>query len=225
MLQEATLDDLEDLLEITEEFVSNTHYKNIYSKEKICIVLKKLIESKEALVLLSIIHNNDGVIEPLKGDKGNIDNTYMASKAHIDSKNHLSSYATSEGSSVYDVSSTSIYSAHSNLYESDHSTLYDNTHPLYGVNNAPYVIQGFLLGTLNEFLLGFFNVSNELAMYVSPLYRSKGISKSLIEYFEEWSKVKGCNIVSLSSLDRSIEALYAPLGYIYTESTYSKVIN
>lgn len=202
MLQEATIDDLEGLLEITEEFVSNTHYKNIYSKEKICIVLKKLIESKEALVLLSIIHNNDGVIEPLKRDKGNIDNTSISSYKVI-----------TDGMSDISI----LYSAHSNLNGGDHSTLYD-------VSNAPYTINGFLLGTLNEFLLGFFNVSNELAMYVSPLYRSKGISKSLIEYFEEWSKVKGCNIVSLSSLDKRIESLYAPLGYTYTESTYSKVI-
>lgn len=195
MIREATIEDLEGLLEIAEEFVSNSHYKNIYSKEKICIVLKKLIEDKEALVVLSIIHNNDGVIEPLKGDKENIDNTYMASK---------------------DI----LYSAHSNLNEIDHTSSYD----VVNITNNINVINGFLIGTYSEFLLGFFNVSNELAMYVSPLYRSKGISKSLIEYFEEWSKTKGCNIVSLSSLDRSIDALYTPLRYIYTESVYSKVI-
>lgn len=195
MIQEATLEDLESLTNIATEFAENSIYKLLYSKEKIVRVLKNLIEDPNSLVIFDkedtsstlLSRNNNDIIEPLKGDKEDIDTIdYVGTTDIID--------------------------------------LTLNPQGLVSHDVSLHCIRGFLLGITNELLIGDFKTSTELSLYVSSIYRGLGISKSLIKYFEEWSKTNSCKVISLCSFDKDIGSLYESLGYTPTEYTYSKLL-
>ncbi len=90
-------------------------------------------------------------------------------------------------------------------------------------------IVGFILLDLSP-TIGSFDIiqGNELAFYVEPGYRGEGIGRELILGAEEVLRQHGAQVYSMSSMMTSdpqvAHKLYQDLGFIHTESTYSKVL-
>jgi GNAT superfamily N-acetyltransferase len=83
--------------------------------------------------------------------------------------------------------------------------------------------KGMLLAMTLPFLWGTKRTATEMAWWVEPSERSKGVGKALIEEFQNWAKEKGCVAITLTSLeDNNVEKLYDKLGYKLCEQTYIK---
>jgi GNAT superfamily N-acetyltransferase len=67
-------------------------------------------------------------------------------------------------------------------------------------------------------------IARELAVYVTPKYRKKGIGKDIIAAIEFWASKVGCQFVQLSTLRKDCDKLYKELGYEITESIYLKSV-
>lgn len=90
-------------------------------------------------------------------------------------------------------------------------------------------IIGFILLDLNP-TIGSFEIiqGSELAFYVEPGHREKGVGRELILGAEEVLRQHGAQVYSMSSMVTSnpkiVDKLYQDLNFIHTESTYSKVL-
>ena len=84
---------------------------------------------------------------------------------------------------------------------------------------------GFLAGAALPFILGLDTVATELAWWVHPESRLKGVGKVLLEAFEEWAKEVGCSMICLSSMDEETGEVYIKRGYSLKEYSYLKVLN
>lgn len=64
----------------------------------------------------------------------------------------------------------------------------------------------------------------ELAWYVDPTFREKGIGSKLLERVELVARFRGCKFMTMVSMKHSMDVgpLYEKHGYTQTESTYVK---
>lgn len=85
-----------------------------------------------------------------------------------------------------------------------------------------YEEKGFLAGVLNRFILGGQTMAVELGWYVLPEYRKSGVGKDLIGAFEAWALSRGCDLITMVSIDNDVGAYYEKNGYKLYERTYMK---
>ena len=83
---------------------------------------------------------------------------------------------------------------------------------------------GLLAGKKLPFTFGIMNMATEVAWFVEPEYRNKGVGKELIEAFQFWAKKTGCFGVILACLDDEVGSFYEKLGYKLYERAYFKRI-
>jgi len=83
---------------------------------------------------------------------------------------------------------------------------------------------GFIAGAVTPFLLGTHTMATEIAWWVEPDHRGNGKGIELLKAFEYWAKVvAGCKLISMSSLDKTVEKYYKKSGYKLYERAYLKV--
>lgn len=69
-----------------------------------------------------------------------------------------------------------------------------------------------------------FKAAGELAFYIDEQYRGKKIAVQLLQTMEKTAKDRGCKYMAMISMEHSMDVgpLYEKLGYIKTETTYTK---
>lgn len=83
---------------------------------------------------------------------------------------------------------------------------------------------GFILGVATGFLFGPYKLASEIAWWVEPEARGTGEGLKLLEAFEYWAKnVAECKLVSMTSLNKTVEKYYKKNGYKLYERAYMKV--
>lgn len=89
-------------------------------------------------------------------------------------------------------------------------------------------IAGFIGGVLFNDPNSGISTSSELFWYLDPKYRSRGIGKNLLDSFERWSKLKGCQrviMIHMSDLmPEEVKGMYLKNGYEKLETHYIKEI-
>lgn len=84
---------------------------------------------------------------------------------------------------------------------------------------------GFIVGAVTPFLFGPHKLATEVAWWVEPDYRGNGEGLKLLEAFEYWAKnVAEVKLISMSSLDKTVEKYYKKNGYKLYERAYMKVL-
>lgn len=84
---------------------------------------------------------------------------------------------------------------------------------------------GFLIGAASPFLFGKQMLGTEIAWWVEEEARGKGEGLKLLEAFEYWAtNVAHCKLISMSSLDKTVEKYYKKNGYKLYERAYMKVL-
>lgn len=84
---------------------------------------------------------------------------------------------------------------------------------------------GFIAGQATPFPFGPGSVASETAWWIDPASRGQNHGGKLVQAFEYWAKnVAGCNFVSLTSLNSTVEKLYKKNGYKLYERAYMKVL-
>jgi len=82
---------------------------------------------------------------------------------------------------------------------------------------------GMLMGKAVPFLYGPHIMATEIAWYVTPEARGKGIGAKLLEGFEYWAKnIAGCSIISMGSIDDKVGEYFKKQGYELSERAYVK---
>jgi GNAT superfamily N-acetyltransferase len=82
---------------------------------------------------------------------------------------------------------------------------------------------GFIAGVSNQFVFGLHRQATELAWWVEPEARSKGVGKELLDAFEYWAQnVAKCKTVTMVSLDDELGKYYEKNGYELFERAYMK---
>lgn len=83
---------------------------------------------------------------------------------------------------------------------------------------------GFLAGMKVPFVFGKANLATEIAWWVNPEFRGTGEGLNLLKAFEYWARnVAGCRMISMGSLDKSLEKYYKKNKYRLYERAYMKV--
>jgi len=83
---------------------------------------------------------------------------------------------------------------------------------------------GFIAGAVTPFLLGTHTMATEIAWWVEPDHRGNGKGMELLDAFEYWAKnITGAKIISMSSIDKTVEKYYRKHGYKLYERAYMKV--
>lgn len=83
---------------------------------------------------------------------------------------------------------------------------------------------GFIVGAVSQFPFGRCLIATEIAWWVEEDKRGTGEGLKLLEAFEYWAKnVAECKLVSMSSLDKTVEKYYKKNGYKLYERAYMKV--
>lgn len=82
--------------------------------------------------------------------------------------------------------------------------------------------RGMLMGTIVPFIYGSKQVAVELGWWVDPEARNAGVGRELIERFELWAKIMGCELITMISIDDQIGLYYEKRGYELRERTYMK---
>lgn len=83
---------------------------------------------------------------------------------------------------------------------------------------------GFIAGAVSQFPFGRCLLATEIAWWVEEDKRGTGEGLKLLEAFEYWAKnVAECKLVSMSSLDKTVEKYYKKNGYKLYERAYMKV--
>lgn len=85
-----------------------------------------------------------------------------------------------------------------------------------------YEDKAFLAGLISPFILGPQKMAIELGWYVDPALRGEGIGRQLIDLFEEWAKMKNCDLITMISIDDEVGEYYKKRGYALYERTYMK---
>lgn len=84
---------------------------------------------------------------------------------------------------------------------------------------------GFIVGAATSFLFGKHRLASEIAWWVEPEARGTGEGLTLLKAFEYWAKnVANCKLISMASLDKTVEKYYKKNGYKLYERAYMKVI-
>lgn len=84
---------------------------------------------------------------------------------------------------------------------------------------------GFIVGAATPFLFGPHKLASEIAWWVEPDSRGTGEGLRLLEAFEYWAKnVANCKLISMASLDKTVEKYYKKNGYKLYERAYMKVL-
>lgn len=83
---------------------------------------------------------------------------------------------------------------------------------------------GMLLGVVTTTMFGDTKQATEVAWWVEPEARSKGVGKQLLKRFEDWAWCQGCRLMSMSSIDKSVSEYYARNGFVHADSSYTKDI-
>jgi len=83
---------------------------------------------------------------------------------------------------------------------------------------------GLLVGHSTPFIYGDCKSAAELCWWVDEDKRKTGLGKELIEAFEYWAKQNGCKLITMVSLDESIDKYYEKRGYQLQERVYMKEI-
>lgn len=77
---------------------------------------------------------------------------------------------------------------------------------------------GFLTGRRNG------HVAEEIAWYVTPEGRGKGVGKQLLDAFEYWAFMNQCKLIKMTSLDPETGKYFEKNGYVLGEYNYFKEI-
>lgn len=84
---------------------------------------------------------------------------------------------------------------------------------------------GFIVGAATPFLFGKHRLASEVAWWVEEEARGKGEGLKLLGAFEYWAKnIANCKLISMSSLDKTVEKYYKKNGYKLYERAYMKVL-
>ena len=84
---------------------------------------------------------------------------------------------------------------------------------------------GFIAGQASRFPFGPDLIASEIAWWVEPEARGENKGAKLMEAFEYWAKnVAGCKLISMTSLDKTVEKIYKRKGYQLYERAYMKVL-
>lgn len=100
---------------------------------------------------------------------------------------------------------------------------------LSGMPNEKIIIlnpsKGFIAGASTPFLFGNHKLATEIAWWIKPEERGNGEGLKLLEAFEYWAKnIAGCKLISMASLDKSVEKYYKKNKYRLYERAYMKVL-
>jgi len=87
-----------------------------------------------------------------------------------------------------------------------------------------YENHGMLVATVTPFLFGKLKIAADIAWWIDPEHRGQKAGGELMEAFEYWAKLVGCNFVSMASLDDSVGKYYEKKGYVLQERAYTKEI-
>lgn len=82
--------------------------------------------------------------------------------------------------------------------------------------------RGMLMATIVPFIYGSKRVAIELGWWVNPEDRNSGIGRDLINLFESWALVRGCQLITMISIDDQMGPYYEKRGYELRERTYMK---
>lgn len=90
-------------------------------------------------------------------------------------------------------------------------------------------VVGCLACLLSEIMFSKQKVALELVFWLEPEYRNSKSSVLLLQYYEEWARKKGCDLISLVHMENNskdkAKHLYNKLGYTQTEYSYIKELN
>jgi GNAT superfamily N-acetyltransferase len=85
--------------------------------------------------------------------------------------------------------------------------------------------KGMLAAVINPFILDMTkSMATEIAWWVEPEYRDKGLGQELLEGFEIWAAGQGCNLMSMVGLSDDLGKYYEKSGYKLYERAYIKEI-
>lgn len=83
---------------------------------------------------------------------------------------------------------------------------------------------GFIMGQATRFPFGPDLIASETAWWVEPEARGENKGGKLFEAFEYWAKnVAGCKLISMTSLNSTVEKIYRRKGYKLYERAYMKM--
>ena len=88
---------------------------------------------------------------------------------------------------------------------------------LFLVSETDGVVDGAILGMVAPIWYVGALTASELALWVSPDRRSKGVARSLIEAFEDWGREQGVEYFTMSDL--SVDGTY-PAGGMFEHMGY-----
>lgn len=87
-------------------------------------------------------------------------------------------------------------------------------------------VRGFALAMTYPFIFNTaVSMTGELAWYVDPTWRERGIGSALLERVEQVARdLRGCRFMTMISMTHSMDVgpFYEKHGYVQTESTYIK---
>jgi len=84
---------------------------------------------------------------------------------------------------------------------------------------------GFIAGQATRFPFGQDLIASEIAWWIDPEARGENKGARLMEAFEYWAKnIAGCKLISMTSLNNTVEKIYRKKGYKLYERAYMKVL-
>lgn len=84
---------------------------------------------------------------------------------------------------------------------------------------------GFIAGRATKFPFGPYLIASEIAWWIDPDSRGENKGAKLMEAFEYWAKnVAKCDMISMTSLNATVEKIYKRKGYKLYERAYMKVL-
>lgn len=85
---------------------------------------------------------------------------------------------------------------------------------------------GFIAGQCTSFIFGTGKIASETAWWIDPDSRGENRGIKLMNAFEYWAKnVAQADMITMTSLDKNIEAIYRKNGYKLYERAYMKVLS
>lgn len=81
---------------------------------------------------------------------------------------------------------------------------------------------GMLAATTSKFIFGDVKLATEICWWVEPEARLKGVGQKLVDAYEIWIKIVGCEVGSMSCLDDMVGKFYEKNGYTLYERSYFK---
>lgn len=104
-------------------------------------------------------------------------------------------------------------------------TLHFLTNGVIVVHEGPEELDGMLIGMAIPALFADIPMAMEVAWWVNKNVRGTGISTKLLDGFEYWAEMKGCPVVTMSSLNtKNVDEILTNRGYTVLEVAYGKVL-